>query len=116
MKKNEGSSFFGTKEKDEDLRSKKRRSFAIANWELFYFTLPGRIAVYKTLLMPQLNYIAAILTPTPEIIERISTIFERFVSNSINISKKRLYLSTDEGRLGLFKLENFIAALQSMWI
>ena len=33
MKKNEGSSFFGTKAKDEGLRSKKRRSFAIANSE-----------------------------------------------------------------------------------
>jgi len=85
-------------------------------WERFYLTLPGRIAIYKTLLMPQLNYIAAILTPTTEITERISAIFERFVSNGINISKKRLYLSTGEGGLGMFKLENFIAALQSIWI
>jgi len=82
-------------------------------WERFYLTLPCRIAVHKTLLMLQLNYIAAVLMPTPEIMERISTIFERFVSNSVNISKTPLYLSTDEGGLGMFKLENFIAALQS---
>jgi hypothetical protein len=36
MKKNKGSSFFGTKEKDEDLRSKKRRSFAIASHKHIY--------------------------------------------------------------------------------
>jgi len=85
-------------------------------WEGFYLTLPGRIAIYKTLLMPQLNYIAAILTPTTEIMERISIIFEGFVARGLNTSKKRFYLSTEEGSLRMFKLENFIAASQSMWI
>jgi hypothetical protein len=30
-------------------------------WERFYLSLSGRIMVYKTLLLPQINYIASIL-------------------------------------------------------
>jgi hypothetical protein len=31
-------------------------------WERFFLSLPGRIAIYKTLLIPQINYITTILT------------------------------------------------------
>jgi len=41
MKKNEGLSFLGTNGKDEGLRSKKRRGFAIANTANL-FSLAGR--------------------------------------------------------------------------
>jgi len=59
----------------------------IRYWERFYLTLPYRIAIYKTLLMPQVNDIASILTPTNDIIERISSIFEGFLSKGLNIAK-----------------------------
>jgi hypothetical protein len=33
-------------------------------WDLFRLSLPGRISVVKTLLLPQLNYLGCILTPS----------------------------------------------------
>jgi hypothetical protein len=56
-------------------------------WERFYLSLPGRITIYKTLLMPQLNYIATILTPTNEILDRLSHIFEGFVTKGLTFQK-----------------------------
>jgi hypothetical protein len=32
-------------------------------WERFFLSLPGRISIYKTLLIPQINYILTIFTP-----------------------------------------------------
>jgi len=36
-------------------------------WERFNLSMPGKITIYKTLLLPQINYVATILTPTDEI-------------------------------------------------
>jgi hypothetical protein len=37
--------------------------------------------------MPQLNYIATILTPTNEILDRLSHIFEGFVTKGLTFQK-----------------------------
>ena len=49
-------------------------------WERFYLSLPGKITVYKTLLLPQLNYIGSILMPIENWIQDISGIMEQFVT------------------------------------
>ena len=52
--------------------------------------LTGKITVYKTLLLPQLNYIGTILMPDQETLSEISDLIENFVTQGFQIAKKRL--------------------------
>ena len=85
-------------------------------WERFYLSLPGKITVYKTLLLPQLNYVATILTPSDKLLSDISKSMESFVTQGLSIAKNRLYAKPEEGGLGLFNLKIFIKALQATWV
>jgi hypothetical protein len=85
-------------------------------WERFNLTLPGKITIYKTLLLPQINYIATILTPTTEIFNELEESMIKFVTKGLNIGKGRLYTDPREGGIGLFNLEQFVTALQCGWI
>ena len=48
-------------------------------WDRFYLRLHGKITIYKTLLLPQLNYIATILMPNENTLVTLSDIMEKFV-------------------------------------
>ena len=54
-------------------------------WERFYLSLQGKITVYKTLLLPQLNYVGSILMPKDNWIIEISGIMECFVTQGLSI-------------------------------
>jgi hypothetical protein len=84
-------------------------------WERFYLSLPGRITIYKTLLIPQINYIATILTPPEQTIRTLQTKMEKFVLGSLTMAKDRIYRPVGVGGLGLFNLKDFVAALQCSW-
>ena len=47
-------------------------SSIIRFWDCFYLSLHGKITVYKTLLLPQLNYTGTILMPTDNTIKNLS--------------------------------------------
>ena len=85
-------------------------------WDRFNLTLPGKIAIYKTLLISQINFFACILTPTPGIVETLTSAMEAFVTKGLNISKQKKYSTVETGGIGLFDLNTFIAALQCTWI
>ncbi len=85
-------------------------------WERFFLSLPGRITIYKTLLIPQINYIATVFTPNNATISLLQTMMEKFVTAGLSIKKERIYREVREGGLGLFSLDSFIAALQCSWI
>jgi len=85
-------------------------------WERFNLTVPGKITIYKTLLLPHINYVASILTPDNFYLHALEEIFEKFVCKGINIGRSKIYSSVNQGGLGLFKLDNFISALQCSWI
>ena len=67
-------------------------------------------------MLPQINFIASILTPNDFYLKSLSDIMEKFVTKGLNFSKKRYYISPEEGGLGMFDLGNFITALQCTWI
>jgi hypothetical protein len=73
-------------------------------WERFRLTLPWRIAVYKTLLIPQINYLGSFLTPNPETLRIIQRTMDNFVLNNLNIGIDRRNLPPEQGGLGLFCL------------
>ena len=85
-------------------------------WERFNLSIPGKISIYKTLLIPQINFIASILTPGDVILDRLEKLMDSFVTKGLNISLVKKYTAASRGGLGLFKLKNFISALQVTWI
>ncbi len=85
-------------------------------WERFFLSLPGRITIYKTLLIPQINYYASILTPSYDTILNLQRAMEGFVLGGLTIARDRIYKKVEEGGLGLFNLSDFISALQCTWI
>jgi hypothetical protein len=68
-------------------------------WERFRLTLPGRLAIMKTLLIPQLNYLGCFLEPNVEILRRIQFAVDKFVIKNLNISMERRYLPPERGAL-----------------
>jgi hypothetical protein len=46
----------------------------------------------------------------------LETLIVNFVKGRMNIAKKRLFRSIEDGGLGLFDLDNFLGAQQCMWI
>ena len=95
---------------------KQKIENTIRFWERFYLSLAGKITVYKTLLLPQLNYIGTILMPSENMLAELSDTMEKFVTTGFQIAKKRLYTPTSEGGIGLFNLKTFLIALQSTMV
>ena len=58
----------------------------INRWARFKLSLPGRIAVTKSLLYSQLNYLGAILPFSNDSRKEWSNIIEKFVSGNLNIA------------------------------
>ena len=54
--------------------------------------------------------------PKDNWIIEISGIMERFVTQGLSISKKRLYFAPSEGGIGLFDLKIFLQSIQSTWV
>ena len=71
-------------------------SSIIRFWDRFYLSLHSKITVYKTLLLPQLNYIGTILMPTDNTIKNLSDLMENFVTQGLklNIAKKEILFKT----------------------
>jgi hypothetical protein len=89
----------------------------IANfWERFRLTLPGRISVAKTLMLPQINYLGCFLDPGEDFLKRAQTVIDDFILNRLNVSKERRYLPPDRGGLGIIHLETFLDSQRCSWV
>jgi hypothetical protein len=88
----------------------------INHWRPFNLSLPGRICIAKSMLYSQINYLGC-FTPIPVIsINEFDNLITTFVKGKLNIAKKRFYLPTEHGGLGLFAIDDFLGAQRSMWI
>jgi hypothetical protein len=85
-------------------------------WSRFRLSLPGRIAIVKTLLIPQLNYVGCILTPSLLVINNIQAMIDEFALNGLRVSKDRYYLPPTEGGMGLIHVGTFLMAQKCSWI
>ncbi len=85
-------------------------------WERFNLTLPGRIAIIKTLLLPQLNYLGSFLTPDDEILSSIQKILDDFALNGQTMSRDCRYLNPEHGGAGLINIRDFLIAQKCSWI
>jgi hypothetical protein len=85
-------------------------------WSRFWLSLPGRINIVKTLCLSQLNYLACIITPSANQLNKIEEIILKFVKGKLNISRDRLYTNATSGGLGLINLNAYICSQQTQWI
>jgi hypothetical protein len=85
-------------------------------WSRFTLSLPGRIAISKTMLISQIGYGACIISPRPEQINALQNIVDNYVTNGIVIAKDRLYTKPKKGGLGLINIENYVRGIQCSWM
>jgi len=88
---------------------------SVRYWERFYLSLPGKIAVYKCLLLSQVSYRAAILMPGRDTVRELGAVMENFVTKGISVARDRIYRPVHEGGLGLIPLEQYIQGLHCSW-
>ena len=88
----------------------------IGNWSRFNLSLPGRIAISKTMLISQIGYIGCIVTPTQQQLNVLQSLIDGYAKAGIVIANDRLYLKPADGGLGLINLNSYIAALQCSWV
>jgi hypothetical protein len=87
-----------------------------AYWERFKLSIPGRITIAKTFLVSQLNYVGCFLSPPNELLERIQSVIDNFVTKNLNIAGSRIQRPTANGGMGMFNLKDFLQAQQCVWI
>jgi hypothetical protein len=85
-------------------------------WDLFRLSLPGRISVVKTLILPQLNYLGCIIKPSSHILRDLQRIVDGFALKNLRVAESRLYLPAKFGGLGLMNLETYLDAQRIVWI
>jgi hypothetical protein len=88
---------------------------SIRYWERFFLSIPGKITVYKCLLLSQISYKASILMPNRNTVRTLSELMENFVTKGITFAKDRIYRPVREGGLGLIPLEQYIKGLHCSW-
>ena len=84
-------------------------------WSRFNLSLPGRVGIFKTLMLSQLSYLGCIITPSELQYATLYGIIENFVKKNLNISKERLYLPAVKGGLGLIDIKTFVMSQQVTW-
>jgi hypothetical protein len=85
-------------------------------WGRFYLSLPGRINIVKTLCFSQINYLGSIITPTAEQKNKMEKKILTFVKGTANIGRDRFFDRLQNGGLGLFDVDSFLSAQQTMWL
>jgi hypothetical protein len=85
-------------------------------WDLFKLSLPGRISIVKTLMLPQLNYLGSILSPSPNLLSSIQDTVDNFAKKNLRVASDRLYLPASHGGLGLIHLQTYLDAQKCSWI
>jgi hypothetical protein len=68
------------------------------------------------MLYSQINYLGCILPIPEQTASVLEDLIENFVTGTLRIAKKRLYLSPENGGLGLFEIKTFLDAQKVAWI
>jgi hypothetical protein len=88
----------------------------IGNWSRFRLTLPGRIAIAKSLILSQVTFHGTLLDPDPGQLAIMNELLENFVTHNIVVAKDRIYAPVRQGGLGMIKLEPFLVAQKCAWV
>jgi hypothetical protein len=85
-------------------------------WARFHLSLPGRIAVAKTLMLSKLSYLGCILNPDPDQLLEINNIITSFVKGKMNVAHEKIMAPVEIGGLGMINLNDFLKCIKLAWI
>lgn len=80
-------------------------------WLLFNLSVPGKIAIIKTFMLCQINYIGGILTPNNEFITKVEDLFTSFINHNSRVAKGKIFAPISQGGLGLPNIKTFLMSL-----
>lgn len=90
----------------------------VANWRKRNLSLLGKIVIVKSLLIPNLTYIASNSVLSKEAVQKFKTLIYNFIWDSKRDRIKRCNLSKDylEGGLKMTDIDCYLNALKLRWI
>ena len=90
----------------------------VLSWKKRNLTMIGRIAVVKSLILPNLTYLANTSSINKEYINKFKKLIYNFIWDSKREKIKRITLSQDytEGGLKITDIDNYIAAIKLSWV
>jgi hypothetical protein len=112
---------FSVNNSENNFKNNAERIFAkITNqvriWSRYNLSIPGRIAICKTFMYSQLNYMGCVIPVPNEVLIKIEDAIHNFVSGNLRIAKSRVFLRTEAGGLGLFNVQNFLDSQTCSWV
>jgi hypothetical protein len=88
----------------------------IAMWDRYKLSLPGRIGIFKSLLLSQVSFHGSILRPSTDTVKRIQAVMNNYVIGNLRVAKDRLYTDPGRGGLGLIDLDQYLVGLHVSWV
>jgi hypothetical protein len=85
-------------------------------WSRFNLSLPGRIAVAKSLMLGRLGFIGCILDPDPVQLETLRNLIHSFIKGRLNVSVSRITIPVSLGGLGMIDIQDYLCALRCSWV
>jgi exonuclease III len=102
------------KENGENITEKIQKQ--VNFWNRFNLSLPGRIAVAKSMMYSQINYLGSFINFGMQLYTLWEDIITRYVKGKLNVARDRFFLPLCNGGLGLFKISNFLDAQRLGWL
>jgi hypothetical protein len=85
-------------------------------WTRFNLSLPGRIAVAKTLMLSKISYLGCIMDPDPEQLNQMEQIVYLFIKGKLNVASSRITAPCELGGLGMIDIREHVTALKICWL
>ena len=92
-----------------------RKMNNIRNFFAFFnLTLPGKIYICKSYILPQISYVGSILTFSDDYIEIIENLIYNFVNQHETVARSKIFSEPQEGGLGIPKIKPFLQSLDCL--
>jgi hypothetical protein len=79
-------------------------------WTRFNLSMPGRLAVAKTLMLSRLGYLGCIIDLDMVQLGEIEKIIYTFVKGKLTVAEKRINVNPDSGGLGMINISEYLTA------
>ena len=100
---------------DRNITNCIRKMNNIRNFFAFFkLTIPGKIHITKSFLLPQITYVGSILTVSDEQISTIEDLIYNFINQDANIARSKIFSSHEEGGLGIPRIKVFLQSLDCL--
>ena len=80
-------------------------------WSILGLSVPGKITIIKTFLLPQITYLGTVLTPPENVINDIEKLITGFINQNSRVAKNKIFSSADNGGLGIPNVRDFLKSM-----